>query len=95
MVLFQKLRRTMTLHHSFKQARWGMKTPQTYVGCAQLCYKVKAKHVKEFDALVKFHEFQIIHGVYVLRCYFFFSHLGAIFAHRWFINRVFCILKID
>jgi hypothetical protein len=27
----------------------------------------KAKHVKEFDALVKFHEFEMIHGMYVLR----------------------------
>ncbi len=31
----------------------------------------KAKDVKEFDALVKFHEFEMIHGMYVLRCYFF------------------------
>jgi hypothetical protein len=28
----------------------------------------RVKHVKEFDALVNFHEFEMIHGMYVSRC---------------------------
>jgi hypothetical protein len=95
MVLSQKLRRTMTLHHSFERARWGMQNPSNLCGMCTTLLQSQGKTCKGIwcPCEIPWNWNDSWHVCFEV--FFLSPHLGALFAHRWFINHVFCILKID